>query len=142
MTEVFADAFYFIALLNPTDHFHAAAVAVTDALDRRLLTTAWVLTEVADALSAPGIRQVVCHFLQRIADDQNTRVVDADMDWYVRGLALYGNRPDKSWSLTDCISFEVMAQHHIAEALTGDHHFVQAGFQALLPPAHLGWDGV
>jgi uncharacterized protein len=47
-------------------------------------------------------------------------------------MALYGRRPDKAWSLTDCISFEVMTERGITEALTSDHHFMQAGFQALL----------
>jgi uncharacterized protein len=40
-----------------------------------------------------------------------------------------------SWSLTDCISFEVMRARGISDALTGDHHFAQAGFRVLLPPA-------
>jgi predicted nucleic acid-binding protein len=44
----------------------------------------------------------------------------------------YESRPDKAWSLTDCISFVVMNQHGLTEALTGDHHFEQAGFTALL----------
>ena len=41
-------------------------------------------------------------------------------------------RQDKRWSFTDCISFAVMKQMKIADALTGDHHFEQAGFRALL----------
>jgi len=48
------------------------------------------------------------------------------------GLELYARRPDKSWSLTDCISFVVMTDRGLTEALTGDHHFEQAGFRALL----------
>ena len=48
------------------------------------------------------------------------------------GLALYANRTDKDWSLTDCISFVVMNERGITDALTGDHHFEQAGFAALL----------
>lgn len=47
-------------------------------------------------------------------------------------LHLYAARLDKGWSLTDCISFVVMQQHGIREALTGDRHFAQAGFVALL----------
>lgn len=49
-----------------------------------------------------------------------------------RGLQLSNNRPEKEWSLTDCISFVVMKERRIKEALTGDHHFEQAGFVALL----------
>jgi len=138
MTVAFADSFYYIALLNPFDRFHAAAIDATQTLDRPLFTTTWVLMEVADALSAPGVRQLVHRFLQRIQDEGGTRIVDANMHWYSRGLALYGARPDKSWSLTDCISFEVMAEHQITEALTGDRHFVQAGFRALLLPSRVG----
>jgi predicted nucleic acid-binding protein len=48
------------------------------------------------------------------------------------GLDLYARHPDESWSLTDCISFVVMTERGIIEALTGDHHFEQAGFRALL----------
>lgn len=49
-----------------------------------------------------------------------------------QGIELYSQRPDKNWSLTDCISFQVMKSFGITEALTGDHHFEQAGFVALL----------
>jgi uncharacterized protein len=45
-----------------------------------------------------------------------------------RGTDLYNARSDKGWSLTDCISFEVMREHGLTEALTADHHFTQAGF--------------
>jgi predicted nucleic acid-binding protein len=38
---------------------------------------------------------------------------------------------DKNWSFTDCISFIVMEQEGLIDALTGDHHFEQAGFNAL-----------
>ena len=61
-------------------------------------------------------------------------VVPASEDLFNRGEALYAARPDKDWSLTDCISFVVMRDREIAEALTGDHHFEQAGFTALLKP--------
>ena len=54
--------------------------------------------------------------------------------WYSRRLELYGKRADKNSSLTDCISFEVMTERGMTDALTGDHHFVQAGFSALLLP--------
>jgi hypothetical protein len=48
------------------------------------------------------------------------------------GTDLYSRRSDKEWSLTDCISFVVMQEQGIGEALTGDRHFEQAGFRALL----------
>ncbi len=135
MTEVFADSFYYLALLNATDRFHAAAVAATQSLRSPLLTTSWILTEVADALSAPAVRQRAHRLLQRVAMDPGTRVIPPIAEWYDRGVALYGARPDKSWSLTDCISFEVMKEYGVLDALTGDHHFAQAGFRPLLVEA-------
>jgi len=135
VTGVFVDSFYFIALLNPADRFHEAAKHATRSIAVPLVTTAWVLVEVADALSAPGFRGHVHRFLIRLASDPNTLVVAADAAWYGRGLALYSARRDKSWSLTDCISFEVMAEFGLVEALTGDHHFEQAGYRTLLKPS-------
>lgn len=132
MNEVFADSFYYIALLNPNDRFHASALQATKQLNRRLVTTLWVLMEVADALSAPAVRQRTHQFLQQASADPNTTVITAADPWYLRGLQLYGTRADKDWSLTDCISFQVMTERGITEALSGDHHFIQAGFRALL----------
>lgn len=132
---MFADAFYYIALLNPADQYHAAAVDATKTLTQRLVTSGWVLLEVADALSAPAVRQRTHQFLERIAGDANTTILADFAPWFARGLKLYGERRDKSWSLTDCISLEVMQDRGICDALTGDQHFVQPGFRALLPPA-------
>jgi predicted nucleic acid-binding protein len=132
MTEVFADAFYYIALLNPADQFHAAAVRATRTLRNPLVTTRWVLTEVADALCLPSVRQRTHQFLEAVAQDPNTQLISDVVPWYDRGLQLYGSRLDKAWSLTDCISFAVMTERGITDSLTGDHHFVQAGFRALL----------
>jgi hypothetical protein len=49
-----------------------------------------------------------------------------------RAVRLFESRPDKDWSLTDCLSFMVMAERQLPKALTSDRHFVQAGFEALL----------
>lgn len=47
-------------------------------------------------------------------------------------MELFGKRPDKDWSLTDCISFVVMHDYGLADALTTEHYFEQAGVNALL----------
>ena len=75
MNEVFADAFDYIALLNPNDQFHAAAVEATRQLQRRVVTTQWVLMEVGDALSDAAVRQRTHEFLVRIAADPNTTLI-------------------------------------------------------------------
>ena len=60
------------------------------------------------------------------------RVIAPDSNIFAQGIELYRNRPDKSWSLTDCISFVVMDREGVKDALTLDHHFEQAGFNAIL----------
>ena len=65
-------------------------------------------------------------------DDPYTEVVPETTDLFKEGLKLYSSRPDKGWSLTDCLSFVVMKERGILDALTSDHHFNQAGFHALL----------
>ena len=65
-------------------------------------------------------------------DDNHVTIVPPDDALFHRGVEFYAQRPDKDWSLTDCISFVVMEERGIREALTGDHHFEQAGFAALL----------
>jgi uncharacterized protein len=132
MNAVFADAFYFIALLNPADHHHVAAVAASEALKNSLVTTWWVLVEVADALSGPAARSRAGTLLRNIEADPQILVAPLENDTLARGLDLFERRADKFWSLTDCISFVVMTERGLTDALTGDHHFEQAGFRALL----------
>ncbi len=133
MKQTFADAFYYLALMNPGDRFHGQAVLATQTLTGAIITTTWVLVEVADALSAPSVRNRTHRFLHRVLADPGTSVIKDYQPWYERGMELYGNRQDKSWSLTDCISFAVMTDKGISDALTGDHHFTQGGFHILLP---------
>lgn len=132
MNAAFADSFYFIAVLNPADQYHDAAMQLTSTLKVPAVTSRWVLVEVGDALSHVAIRKQTFDFLQSIVHQPGITVIDEQEPWYARGLELYGNRADKGWSLTDCISFEIMREHEIVDALTGDHHFIQAGFRALL----------
>jgi predicted nucleic acid-binding protein len=132
MRRVFADSFYFIALLSDKDQDHAKAVDFTKSYTGQLVTTEWVLTELADGLAASKHRGIFVQARQRLLADSNYHVVPLNMPLYEQGITLYGSRLDKAWSLTDCISFTVMNREGITEALTGDHDFEQAGFVALL----------
>lgn len=132
MTTRFADAFYFLALLNPRDAAHADALRLANEGRMPIVTTAWVLCEVADAMAAPANRSLFLRLFAGFRTLKTVEIVPADSELFDRGLDLYARRSDKAWSLTDCISFVVMTERGLTEALTGDHHFEQAGFLALL----------
>ena len=132
MKPVYADTFYFLALLHFDDAAHARALSISQTRADPLLTTTWVLTEVADALATPGLRESFPRLLAALRADPACTIVPPTQILFDQGVELYAERPDKGWSLTDCISFVVMRERGIAEALTDDHHFEQAGFAALL----------
>ena len=132
MTSVFADTFYFLALLNRKDAAHQRAVEVSRRPGLMLVTTEFVLLELADALCAPHQRVEVLSIFAVVKSDPACRVVPATDDLLARGLKLWQERSDKHWPLTDCISFVVMTEQNLKAALTGDRHFEQAGFHALL----------
>jgi predicted nucleic acid-binding protein len=133
MSKVFADTFYFLALLNKNDEAHEKAVAYSANINK-LVTTEWVLTELADGLASSRHRNMFLQTRQELLADGDVQVIPLDRQIHEEGILLYAGRPDKQWSLTDCISFVVMQHEGVTEALTGDHHFEQAGFVALLKP--------
>src|SRR5438876_8367582 len=126
---VFADTFALIAWLNARDDAHAAVTAYLDGFTGRLVTTEWVLMELADALSAPAARSTAVAFLQAVRADPLFDIIGYDPAVYRADFDLFAARSDKAWSLTDCISFSVMTQRGLSEALTADQHFEQAGFR-------------
>jgi len=128
----FADTNFLVALLNPRDQWHLVAKEVAGALDESVVTTMWVLVELGDALSVGSNRNLFLEFVDQLSEQPEWETVRASPDWFARGLELFRSRKDKDWSLTDCISFAVMKQRDITEALTHDHHFEQAGFRILL----------
>lgn len=60
------------------------------------------------------------------------RVIPQTRDSFLKGLIFYENRSDKEYSLTDCISMNVMKAESLIEVLTNDHHFDQEGFSILI----------
>ena len=132
MSPCFADSFYYLALLNRRDECYELAGALASSLTSGMVTTAWVLTEVADALANRAVRHSAVQLVEALDADPNCRVVPASQELFERGWRLYTQRQDKDRSLTDCISFVVMRDEGISEALTADHHFKQAGFTILL----------
>jgi predicted nucleic acid-binding protein len=131
--RLFLDTSYVLALLNEEDEHHREADLVWPFV--RAATEVWVtepvLMEVGNALGAQR-RLRAAAFIHECYDHRNIRVVSVDTRLFEAGLSLYQRRPDKTWGLTDCISFIVMGEQGVTEALTADRHFVQAGFRALL----------
>ena len=126
---VFADAFFWIALLNRRDEYHPVVKEFAMGFQGRMVTTHWILSEVADAFAGSSARQSIRALVMELENDPSVLLLEASAELFHRGLDLYHERPDKHWSLTDCISFVVMTDQGLSEALTGDHHFAQAGFQ-------------
>lgn len=129
MTTRFADTFFYLSLIDERDEHHQRVVEFIRASRDFMVTTRWVLVETANALARTSLRNEVVDLLRTLEDDPDVIVLGPSDDLYEQGLDLYARRPDKAWSLTDCISFVVMEAHHLTEALTGDHHFQQAGFK-------------
>lgn len=83
-------------------------------------------------MARPPLRALAVAFLRRVRANPHLEVVAVDHELFARAVTFYTSRADKEWGLTDCISFVVMQDRGITEALSADVHFVQAGFRALL----------
>lgn len=137
MTKVFVDTAAWIALINVDDAFHEQAKRVRATRPQQkcqLVTTDFVLLEVADALVLPKIRSQTIRFINRLKNLVGLQIIPLSQSLLDEGWQLYSQRLDKDWGLTDCISFVIMKQEEITSAFTSDRHFEQAGFTRLLNP--------
>ncbi len=132
MKPVFADSSYYLALMSVQDIHHDSALQWSRSSSRPLVSTEFVLLEVANGLCSVGRRGAFGALLAGLQDSPSVLILPASQELFGAGVELYLRRPDKDWSLTDCISFVVMKEQGITEALTADHHFEQAGYKALL----------
>jgi predicted nucleic acid-binding protein len=133
--RLFLDTGYAIARFNQRDEFHQAAKSLSPLVSAclELWTTDAVLLEVAASFSRPEHRPIAIGLWDQFhANDPRFRIVPASGEWLAPAMDVYRARLDKSWSLTDCLSFVVMEREGLDRALTADHHFEQAGFTALL----------
>jgi len=132
MRKVFADAFFFFAFLDEDDAAHERTRTFSELFRGEIITSEWVLLELADGYADTCHRREFIEFYESLLKDPGFRIVSLDPATFQAGLELYKARGDKASSLTDCTSFTIMKQSGVNEALTGDHHFEQAGFIALL----------
>jgi predicted nucleic acid-binding protein len=131
---LFMDTSFALAGLDVGDQWHPAAMRLKDSVSAasRVVTTSAVVTEICDAMSAPRWRTDVHRFVESILKNPKAIVVHVGPDLLRSAFDLFADRPDKHWSLTDCISFVVMDQMKVRACLTADRHFEQAGFVALM----------
>ena len=139
MSEVFADASYWIAITIPDDKWADAAVRAYEALPPRttIVTTEEVLAELLGFVAARRrrlrhLRRSVTSIVRHLPDDPNVIVLQQTHQTFLAGLELYERRPGSDYSLVDCASMAAMRERGIAQALTSDRHFEQEGFAALM----------
>jgi predicted nucleic acid-binding protein len=130
---VFANTFYWVALANPGDSRYQDAGALDDALaNSRIFTTDEVLAEFLTFFAAdPWLRKRAAETVRALLCDPDIRVIPQSRESFLAGLDLYAARPDKGYSLADCISMDAMHREGLTEVLTNDRHFEQEGFRAL-----------
>jgi predicted nucleic acid-binding protein len=135
MRRVFVDTLYWIAITSRKDQWHQAAVNASRRLvGCHLVTTEEVLTEVLNAYceAGPFLRQEGVDLIRDLRTDPTVTIRPQSSQSFQAGLILYEARPDKEYSLTDCISMVTMRQEGIAEILTHDRHFTQEGYTVLI----------
>jgi len=135
MNRVFLDTSYAVALSSTTDENHARAAELADELEKsgaHFITTRAILLEIGNALSKVRHRSAAIKLLTALENDPKVQIVTASDELYRRAFETYSDRVDKEWGLIDCMSFVVMNDEGITEALTADNHFRQAGFRVLL----------
>ena len=132
MKTTFVDTFYVVALVNEHDEFHEKANELVEVYDQTpLLVTDAVLLEIGNSLAREFKIEAVDIFEEFFAS-KGVEIVRLDETLFDKAFELYKSHTDKTWGLVDCISFVVMREHGITDALTHDRHFVQAGFRALM----------
>lgn len=131
MNAVFADTFFYLALLNDDDAAHGRALAESK-VSRSIVTSEFILLELGNACARAEDHADFLALVDGMRASPRISIVPLDSELLDRSLQMMAARPDKDWSLTDCTSFVVMQDAGINEALTGDGHFEQAGFKALL----------
>jgi len=129
------DTSFILALENRDDSFHERAKSLANDFygeDCVLLLHWGILLEIGDGYARVERREKGCGLLCKLQQEGGFRIVPLTEALLQNAITLYSERGDKNWGLTDCVSFVLMRQEGVVEALTADVHFRQAGFRALL----------
>ena len=124
-----------LCYLHQDDPYHQAAVRLLDDRNKQLLTHRYVLAELVVLVSGRRFpRAAVLAFVMDLLDAPDIETVWVMEPLHREAMQLLYNRQDKTYSLCDAVSFVLMRQRGIADALTTDRHFEQEGFVRLLRP--------
>ena len=133
--EVFLDSAYLIALAQPGDEHHIKSREISVWLHTtrtRIVTSRAVLLEIGSALCKVRFRPAATRLVESLEKSPLVEIVPLTEELCKAGWVMFQQRLDKEWSWVDCISFVVMHDRGLRQALTTDEHFEQAGFIALL----------
>jgi predicted nucleic acid-binding protein len=134
--EVFWDTSGFFALLDLNDAARQRALDWVGSSEghRRAVTTEWVIGETCTLLVARKRGHLVSAFLDHLERTAALTVINPDETLLSEAKRMIRKQTTQGYSFTDCISFSLMRERRIREALTADAHFLQAGFLPLLHP--------
>jgi predicted nucleic acid-binding protein len=137
MPNVFADTAGWAHLFHPKEPHHSSATTIyhrTWQQGYKFITTNYVVAELASLLISPlrVSKPRIIEYIEGLRTSPYVEIIHIDPTLDQQAWKLFSAREDKNWSLVDCVSFVVMQQRGITEALTTDHHFEQAGFIRLL----------
>ncbi|MDT7603406.1 MAG: uncharacterized protein QOF61_1403 [Acidobacteriota bacterium] len=132
MNRVFIDTSFVVALVNEKDQHHQRAAELADLFDGfPLITTDAVLLEVGNAL-ARSFKYQASEIIEDFLTSDEVEIMNLDATLFQTAFEMYRAHQDKAWGMTDCLSFIVMRERGIVDALTNDKDFRQAGFNALM----------
>jgi predicted nucleic acid-binding protein len=120
--DIFVDTSGFYALLIKADDRHVTAtrqLRYAQRRKRRFVTSDYVLDETAT-------------FFEKVLASRVCRIESTDPERFHAVQAFFLKHADQAWSFTDCVSFCVMTEFRLRDALTKDGHFHEAGFVVLL----------
>ena len=132
LPPIFLDTLFVVGLVNRRDQYHRKAIELSERFESSpFLTTDVVLLEIGNAL-AKGYKQESIEIIKEFLPSADTEIIHLNPKLFQQAFKLYQTRNDKEWGFIDCVSFVVMKEKGILQALTFDKHFAQTGFQVLM----------